>query len=89
MTLDPAKSQPANLAPVAVTAATPVQEKKTILQLTSEPDAGALRPESFSTNKELATLLMDEAEPPRTPSAWMMLDLVLALRQVAFLAWVI
>src|SRR5258708_17189513 len=27
--------------------------------------------------------------PPRTPSAWMMLDLVLALRQVAFLAWVI
>jgi hypothetical protein len=32
---------------------------------------------------------VDEAEPPRTPSAWMMLDLVLALRQLVFLAWVI
>jgi hypothetical protein len=32
---------------------------------------------------------VDEAERRRTPSAWMMLDLVLALRQVVFLAWVI
>src|SRR5258708_33837570 len=37
----------------------------------------------------LATLLVDEADPPRTPSAWMMLDLVLPLRHVAFLDWVI
>jgi hypothetical protein len=31
---------------------------------------------------------VEEAEPPRTSSAWMMLDLVLALRQVVILAWV-
>jgi hypothetical protein len=32
---------------------------------------------------------LDEAETPRTPLAWMMPELVLALRQVVFLAWVI
>jgi hypothetical protein len=39
----------------------------------------ALRPESMTlrTKEEFAT-----------PSAWMMLDLVLALRQVVFLVWV-
>jgi hypothetical protein len=39
----------------------------------------ALRPESMTlrTKEEVAT-----------PSAWMMLDLVLALRQVVFLVWV-
>jgi hypothetical protein len=31
---------------------------------------------------------VEEAEPPRTPSVWMMLDLVLALRQVVILVWV-
>ena len=50
MTLDPgvnrrsyvaAKSQPVNLAPVAVAPAAPAPETKTILQVASEPDMGA------------------------------------------------
>jgi hypothetical protein len=44
---------------------------------------------TLQTNEESATPSgVDEAEPPRTPSAWMMLGLVLALRQVMILVWV-